>query len=46
VTVLLALVAITAWAVPATVAAIVRDGYRQVPTRPDGMPGYESSRSA
>lgn len=41
-TVLLALVALAAWAVPATVVAIARDGYRRVPTRHD----YESSRSA
>jgi len=41
-TVLLALVAITAWAVPATIVAITRDGYHQVSVRPD----YESSRSA
>ena len=40
--VLLALLALTAWAVPATVVTIARDGYRQVPTRAD----YESSRSA
>ena len=40
--VVLALLAITLWAVPATVIAIVRDGYRQVPS----MPYYESSRSA
>ena len=40
--VLLALLAITFWAVPATVVVIVRDGYRQVPTLPD----YESVRSA
>jgi hypothetical protein len=40
--VLLALLAITLWAVPATIIAIVRDGYRQVPTLPD----YESLRSA
>jgi len=42
VTVLLALLAIAAWAVPATVVAIARDGYRQLPARHD----YESSRSA
>jgi len=42
VTVLLALLAIAAWAVPATIVTITRDGYRQVPTRAD----YESSRSA
>ena len=41
-TVLLALLALAAWAVPATVLAIARDGYRQLPTRSD----YESSRSA
>jgi hypothetical protein len=41
-TVLLALLALAAWAVPATVVAITRDGYRQVPMRAD----YESSRSA
>jgi hypothetical protein len=40
--VLLALLALTAWAVPATVVAIVRDGYRSIPTVAD----YESSRSA
>jgi hypothetical protein len=40
--VLLALLALAAWAVPATVVVIARDGYRQVPTVPD----YESSRSA
>ena len=40
--VLLALLALSAWAVPATVVAIVRDGYRALPTRAD----YESSRSA
>jgi hypothetical protein len=40
--VLLALLALTAWAVPATALAIARDGYRQVATLPD----YESSRSA
>ncbi len=39
---LLALLALAAWAVPATVVAIARDGYRQVPTLED----YESSRSA
>jgi len=42
VTVLLALLALGAWAVPATVVAIVRDGYRQLPALAD----YESSRSA
>ncbi|MEO6115486.1 MAG: hypothetical protein ABIP33_03790 [Pseudolysinimonas sp.] len=41
-TVLLALLALTAWAVPATIVAIARDGYGQAPTKPD----YESSRSA
>ncbi len=41
-TVLLALLAVATWAVPATVVAIARDGYRQIRTRPD----YESSRSA
>jgi hypothetical protein len=41
-TVVLALIGLAAWAVPATVVAIARDGYRQVPTRRD----YESSRSA
>jgi hypothetical protein len=41
-TVLLALLAIPAWAVPAAIVAITRDGYRQVPVRLD----YESSRSA
>ena len=41
-TVILALLALASWAVPATVVAIARDGYRQVPARPD----YESSRSA
>jgi hypothetical protein len=41
-TVLLALLAIAAWAIPATVVAITRDGYRQAPVRLD----YESSRSA
>ena len=40
--VLLALLALTAWAVPAIVVTIARDGYRQVPTQTD----YESSRSA
>lgn len=40
--VVLALLAVTLWAVPATVVAIVRDGYRQLPTLAD----YESSRSA
>jgi len=40
--VLLALLAIILWAVPATVVAIARDGYRQLPTRSD----YESFRSA
>ena len=40
--VLLALLALSAWAVPATVVAIVRDGYRQQPTVTD----YESFRSA
>lgn len=40
--VVLALLAVAAWAVPATVVAIAHDGYRQVPTRLD----YESSRSA
>lgn len=40
--VMLAVLAITLWAVPATVVAIVRDGYRQLPTLTD----YESVRSA
>lgn len=40
--VLLALLALSAWAVPATIVAIVRDGYRRQPT----MTGYESFRSA
>ena len=40
--VLLALLGITLWAVPATIVALVRDGYRQLPTRAD----YESFRSA
>jgi hypothetical protein len=39
---LLALLALAAWVVPATVVAITRDGYGKVPTRSD----YESSRSA
>jgi hypothetical protein len=34
--------AIPAWAVPATVMAIIDEGSRCVPTRPD----YESSRRA
>ena len=41
-TVLLALLALAAWAIPATIVEIARDGYRRVPTRAD----YESSRSA
>ena len=40
--VMLALLALSAWAVPATVLAIARDGYRQRPTVTD----YESFRSA
>ena len=40
--VMLALLALSAWAVPATVLAITRDGYRQRPTVTD----YESFRSA
>ena len=39
---LLALLALSAWAVPATFVAIVRDGYRRQPALAD----YESSRSA
>lgn len=41
-TVLLALLALAAWTIPATVVAITRDGYRPVPVQTD----YESSRSA
>ena len=40
--IVLALLALAAWAVPATIVVIARDGYRPVPTKPD----YESSRSA
>ena len=40
--VLLALLALGAWAVPATIVAIARDGYRRQPT----LTGYERVRSA
>jgi hypothetical protein len=36
----LALLALGAWAVPAMIVTIVRDGYRRMPTRSQ----YESSR--
>jgi len=39
---LLALLALLAWSVPATIVIMARDGYRRVPTRAD----YESSRPA
>jgi hypothetical protein len=42
-----ALAALAAWAVPATVVAIARDGYRAVPTAPGPGTHYPvSSRSA
>ena len=41
-TALLALLGFAAWAVPAYLVTIARDGYRRVPTRSD----YDSSRSA
>jgi hypothetical protein len=42
--VLLAVLALAVWAVPATIVVVARDGYRAVPTRP--WYDYESSRSA
>ena len=42
--VLLAVLAVIAWAVPATIVVVARDGYRAVPARP--VYDYDSSRSA